>query len=389
MDSASADGPLRIGIGAQVLGKGKGGVETCVAALIGALAELQSPHHFYLYLSPMHPLHAGSLPANFHLRVLPSANPWLERPLWIPLAYRRDGLDVIFLQRALPFWGCPNAVLHLHDAMYATHPELFPSWKRRLLVSIFKRSIRGSAYVVTPSAAAGDDIVRHYDAPPSKIVVVPNAVDAKAFRPAHDPATAREVRARFGLTRPYVACLGAVERNKNLHILIDAFAAFAKEHAEYDLAIVGRWRRETRGGYQQALIAQARGLGLADRVRFTGYVSAEERNIFLANAAMMVFPSVAEGFGLPPLEAMASGVPTVAASIPAVEEVCGDAALLVEPGNVASLNHAMGRLASDVALRNRMIERGRRRAAEFSWERSAEKLLDVLVRTARRRREGR
>ena len=187
---------------------------------------------------------------------------------------------------------------------------------------------------------------------------------------------------RLGLTRPYVAYLGAVERNKNVHILIDAFAVFAKEYPGHDLAIVGKWRNETRGGYQQALMAQASGLGLADRIRFTGYVSAEDRNILLTNADMMVFPSVAEGFGLPPLEAMASGVPTIAVSIPAVEEVCGDAALLVEPGDVASLHRAMGRLASDVGLRNRMIERGQRRVGEFSWRRSAEKLLDVLVQTA-------
>lgn len=374
--------PLRIGIGAQILGKGKGGVETCVASLIGALQELETPHQFILYVSQGHPLDPAALPNNFDLRELPSANPWVERPLLIPLAFRRDRLDVIFLQRALPFWGCRPAVVHQHDAMYVTHADLFAPLKRHILISMFKRSIRRAAAVVTPSSAAREDIMRCYGAPAEKTFVVPNAVDLSNFRPDDGSSATAKILARFSVSRPYAVYLGAVERNKNLAVLLDAFALFARDLPEYQLAIVGKWRQETKAGYYPELQGQIARLGLADKVVFTGYVSNAERRALLAGASMLAFPSVAEGFGLPPLEAMASGVPAIAARIPASEEVVGDAGMLVAPGDPADLAAAMTRVARNPSHRDELIRRGFERVKEFSWKRSAERLLEILERAA-------
>ena len=374
--------PLRIGIGAQILGKQKGGVETCVESLIDALQLIETPHRFILYISKGSPLQSKALPHNFELRTPASNNPWIERPLLTPTAFRHDKLDVIFLQRALPLWGCRPAVVHLHDAIYLTHPELFPRWKRAVLAATFKRSVRKAAMIVTPSAAARADIVKHYGAATEKVVVVPNAVDFSAFGTGDGKPAVTQVLGRFSLRRPYVAYLGAVERNKNLHLLIQAFASFRQHRPEHSLALVGKWRQETRGGYSEELRGLIRANGLGEAVRFTGYVSADDRRCLLAGADMMVFPSVAEGFGLPPLEAMASGVPVVAARIPATEEVCGNAAILVEPNSSSALTEAMLRLGEGERLRAELIARGLNRVNEYSWRRSAEKLLGVLEQAA-------
>jgi glycosyltransferase involved in cell wall biosynthesis len=247
---------LRIGIDAQILGKQKGGVELSVEILIRSLAEIDKECEYFLYVTERHPFQKNELPGNFHLCLQGSAAPLLGRLILLPWYYYRDKLNVIYMQRAATFVGCKVTVLHVHDAMYATHPHLFPAWKRRVLNLLFRWSGRKASAVITPTQASRADIVREYGIDPAKIHVIPDTVDTREVYQEKDSGRIEAVATEYKLRRPYVIYLGAIERNKNVHGLVEAFAKFGEKHWEYDLALVGKWRSETRGGYTDELMEQ-------------------------------------------------------------------------------------------------------------------------------------
>lgn len=368
---------MRAGIDAHILGRQRGGVETCIEALIRAISRQDRENQYFIYVTADHPFSDGELPGNFFLRRLPETPRLVERIALIPYVYQRDRLDVIHLQRVLPPWGCRQSVLHLHDAIHARCPELFPAWKRALLTRTFRASGRKATLVITPTDASRRDIGEAYGIPPAKIAVVPNGIDAARFHPITDAALTRDIFNKHRLRAPYVIYAGGIERYKNVHLLIEAFAAFRREFPDYQLVTVGKWRSETHSGYHGELVARVAARGLENQVRFTGHVAAEDLPVLLAGAHMLVFPSIAEGFGFPPLEAMACGTPAIAADIPTAREVYGNAALLAKPGSVESLAEQMRRMAGDHLLRQNLIARGLERAAQFTWDAAATKLLEA------------
>ena len=366
---------IRIGIDAHVAGKQKGGVETCVVNIVRALARLDRANRYFIYVGPDHPF-GRELPPNFELRRLPVTNPWIERALWMPVAYRQDRLDVLHLHRASPFWGCPRCVLHVHDLMYETRSDLFPRWKRLLLNPVFRRSARRATAIATVSEAAKRDIVGLYGVPPDRVTVISNGVDLSDFGPL-EPGVCAGVLARWNLDGPYAIVLGMIDRNKNVHTAVEAFAAFLTTHPEYRLVLVGRERRETRGGYLDEVLERADKLGCRERVIVTGYVPDAERRALLACADMLLFPATSEGFGLPPLEAMACGVPAVVADTAVAWEIYAGAALYARPLDPADMAMCMKQLADSAGIRDVLVQRGYERCGQFSWDAVAVRLLDL------------
>jgi glycosyltransferase involved in cell wall biosynthesis len=373
---------LRIGIDCHILGKQKGGVETVVEVLVRGLAKCDTENTYFLYVTDKHPFQPGDLPANFHLRLLGSPSPTVGRLLLLPLNYRRDRLDVIHLQRVSSFWGCPNTLLHVHDAMYATNPELFPGWKRVLLNQLFRWSGRRAAQVVTPTEASKADIVRHYGIDPSKVHVMPVG-SVEGLQPEADSVKIDRVLEPFQTQRPYFIFLGAMERNKNAHVLVEAFAEFAKRQPGYRLILVGKRRAETRGGYIQEVMQEMTRHAIQDKVTMTGWVSSEQRRLLLCGATALIFPSVAEGLGLPPIEAMACGIPVIASDVPSIREFYGDAVLSCRANNARDLAARMLELTADPALARELTARGLERARRNHWTNQPTRLLEIYRLTAR------
>jgi glycosyltransferase involved in cell wall biosynthesis len=233
--------------------------------------------------------------------------------------------------------------------------------------------------VIAVSEATKRDIVRLTGTPENKITVIYEAADS-IYRPTDDPEALERVRAQYALPEQIILFVGTIQPRKNLPTLIRAFHGLVEKYkSEADLAIVGR-----KGWLYDDVYRLVEDLGLENRVRFLGRVPTDDL-LFLYNASkMLVLPSYYEGFGLPPLEAMACGVPVVVSDTSVMPEVVGDAALRVPHEDVEGFTVAMWRLLSDDALRADMIAKGEKRVKCFSWERAARETLAVYSMIAER-----
>lgn len=254
-----------------------------------------------------------------------------------------------------------NQVLTLHDLSCLEHPEwyapAFALWNRTVLPVLIRR-VR---HVVVSSEHVRKKVVKRFGLSPERVTVVPGAVDLSRFR--HKHAAKRRSSTR------YVLFVGSLQPRKNLGVLLQAWERVARRFREAHLIISGS------GGpvFRKAALP-----GDLERVRFLGYVPEADLPDLYAGALAFVLPSLDEGFGLPVLEAMACHAPVIAANAGALPEVVGDAGLLVDPRSAAGLAASLEDCLSDSDLRRRLVEKGRERVNAFSWERSAEKMWEVI-----------
>ncbi|HEV2770900.1 MAG TPA: glycosyltransferase family 1 protein [Solirubrobacteraceae bacterium] len=289
-------------------------------------------------------------------------------PIVQPWQVRRFAPDLVHLPRHLvppqPARRAPHVVT-IHDVLPLRAPELFPTVVRANFRLLAPRLARRAARIVTGSNYTRGEIAELLDVPLEHIVVTPYGVDAQ-FRPA--PLEPAHLRARFGIDGPYVACVGTLEPRKNLAGAMRAFARLDDDRV--GLVVVGG--RGWDGGEVTAQARRARG-----RVVLTGHVSDEELVGLLSGARCFLYPSLFEGFGLPPLEAMACGTPVVTSDRASLPEVVGDAALVVEPEDEEALSAALHRVLHEPGLGERLTEAGLRRARAYTWARCAEQTVSV------------
>jgi glycosyltransferase involved in cell wall biosynthesis len=272
---------------------------------------------------------------------------------------------------ALPRARSACLVVTVHDLALLRYPHLGTAALSRFIRQM-TRSVTEAKRVIAVSDATRRDIIDLLGTPAEKIRVIHNGYDQR-FRPLpHTEARAR-VGERYGLSEPYILHVGTLEPRKNLETLISAYARLRRErYIPHGLVLVG-----DRGWKYDPIFQLVDQLGLRNAVRFTGAVPADDLPALYNAADLFVYPSLYEGFGLPPLEAMACGTPVVTSNVSSLPEVVGDAALLVDPHDEGALAEAMARVLSDVELRRHMRERGLERARHFSWERCARETLAV------------
>jgi glycosyltransferase involved in cell wall biosynthesis len=269
----------------------------------------------------------------------------------------------------LPFLRRTPTVFTVHDLAFLERPETHLPYNRLYLSLMMPRFVRAATAIIADSEATRRDVLRHYGVPSDKVRVVYLGVE-QAFRPV-EPAEARaHVDARYGLSGPYALFVGTLEPRKNVRGLLLAYRRLLQGWEEREgeapkLAIAG-----ARGWWYQELFRLARGQGLDTAVRFLGRVADEDLPALYSAAAAFVYPSLYEGFGLPPLEALACGTPVVCSNRASLPEVVGDAALQVDTTRTEDIATALERALTDDELRATLRARGLARAGELTWERT-------------------
>lgn len=367
------------------------GIARLTRELVRAVLMLGTPHQFSLFVmgrpSPGVPISNLINTRELPLRVSPLNDRWLYR-LWfranlpIPVQQFSGQCDLYHatdfvlppLRRDIP------SVLTVHDLSFERDPESAPPRLIPFLKRVVPESARRATLIVADSHATARDLITLYDLPAEKIVVIHSGVDAR-FSPYRDTLYLERRRAyvlkKYALgERPFIFTVGTMQRRKNHLRLVQAFARLVQRNAtNADLVIAGG-----KGWLYDDVSAEVARLGLGTRVRFIGYVDDADLPHLYRAARAFAFPSTYEGFGLPPLEAMACGIPVVTSNVSSLPEVVGDAALQVDPYDVDALAAALEQAVNDEIWRQHAIAQGLARARAFTWQRAAEQLLDVYHR---------
>lgn len=385
--------PRRVGLNLLYLVPGQvGGSEVYARELVGALGRSASETEFLAFANDEGApslAHAG-WPANVRIVRLPVRG--ANKPARIatelarlPLAARRARVELLHslgTTGPIATAGVPH-VLSILDLIYEHYPDTFPTAARLGLRAVVGPAARRADRVVTISEAVKRDVVERLRVPPERIDAVLLGYGAEKARSA--PAPEAALRARFGLgDGRVVLCVSAALVHKNLPRLIDAFATLGEGFDDCRLVLVGHSGRDS-----EALRAHAERAGVSDRVVQTGWIESDELEGLFALATCCAYPSLHEGFGLPPLEAMVRDVPLACSNATSLPEVVGDAAELFDPTDLRAIRDAVARLLSDAGRRAELVERGRERVRQFTWERCAEGVLASYERVLAARRSAR
>jgi len=366
---------MRFSVDAHSVGCHLTGNEVYIRNLLNEFAKLDRSNRFIAYVSK--PDAGSHLPAGVATRWV-SENPFRRLGLDLPMRLRQDRPDLLHVQYTGPLFSRVPLVVSVHDVSFLEHPQYFTRFRSTQLKMTVRRTVEKAAAVLTPSEFSRAAILKHYRLDERKVVVVHNAV-ASEFR-AIDRDTARAlVERKFRIPGPFVLTVGDLQPRKNHLGLLKAFEEVVRAypHLPHRLVFVGKETWSSKELHRAVELS-----GVAGRVHFTGFVEDADLVQFYGACDLFVFPSFYEGFGLPILEAMACGRAVASSNTTAMPEVADAAGILFDPGSTEQMARAIRDVLLDPELRTRLERLGSHRASMFSWERAAERTLDVYTRVA-------
>jgi glycosyltransferase involved in cell wall biosynthesis len=367
---------MRIGIDATALPPQPVGAGNYIIELVRALHTLDSQHEFIIF-AQQHGRELIGSPARtgFEWIDLPDHSP-VRRLIWeqieFPNLLKKQRIDLLHsLHYTRPLRLACRSIVTIHDMTFFLFPHLHTRAKRIFFPAMIRYSARAADALIAISESTRQDAIRILGLPPGKITSVPLGVRPE-FRHVHDQTLKADVRARYHLPEKFLLFVGLVEPRKNLPLLLKSYHRVVSQGTHLPLVIVGRngWM------YEQVLELIA-SLGLTEAVHLAGYVSPEDLPIVYNLADVFIYPSLYEGFGLPPLEALACGTPVITTAISSMPEHIGQAGLLIPPGDEDALTQAIIRLLNDRELKSRLAILGPQQAAQFTWTRTAHQTLQV------------
>lgn len=378
--AAAPHEPLRIGIACFASDGGRSGIGQYLLNVVRRLPELAPADRFVVFAPRRDSGLWGDLGPAVKLELVDDRYDSPLPSLWwhsaaLPRRLRAHACDAVFLpagnRRLGLAYGVP-AVATVHDLSQLHVPQKYDAARMFYATRVLPALIGRQDRIITVSGSTRDDVLCRTRVTPDRVSVVPNGVDLSRYA-EREPDAAQDVARRLGLDQPYLLYVARLEHPGKNHVtLLEAYARLRAAGARHKLVLAGpRWSGA------EAIDAAIARLGLAEHVVFTGFVAGEDLPALYAGATAFVFPSLYEGFGIPLLEAMACGVPSCAANVSSLPEVAGDAALLFDPRDPSDIAHALDRLISDDLLRARLRARGLKRCAEFTWERSAQGVVEA------------
>jgi glycosyltransferase involved in cell wall biosynthesis len=379
---------MRIGLSTSVIGRGQTGIAQYVFALMRAFARHASQHQFALFvLEDDLPLFSFVQPAMTLVPVSERFRPPINNILWhqivLPRLARRQQLDLLHVpsyRRMLWARPCP-LVATIHDLAPFRVANKY-DWKRMFYGRVVARQLaRRQDRIIAVSRNTARDVSRHFRVPAERLTVIHNGVEHDRFCPGSHGEARAFVAQRFGVRQPFFLYLARLEHPGKNHLrLLEAFNQFrAETNSVWDLALAGS---DWQGAH---IIHEAiRRSPFAQNIHFLGFVPEADLPQLYRAAAVFVYPSLYEGFGLPPVEAMACGCPVLCSTRGSLGEVVGNAAATANPEDVSAMKWQLARLAADAALREQLRAAGLTQARRFDWRQTAASTLEVYTRASAR-----
>jgi len=369
---------MKIGINALYLIPGKvGGSEIYLRHLISALGHLDQENEYVVFTN-RESRGSFELGENFRehhcpVRALIRPHRIVWEQLVLPYRARQHRLDLLHSpgSTAPLFLSCPS-VLTILDLIYLHFPETFPALARIWIKFLVYQSARRSSAVIALSRYSRDEILWDLNTAWDKVRVIYMAISAAEASSLPRRERIKTLR-KYGIVFPFILTVAAAHPHKNLVRLLEAFYQLKKKGGKYQLIVVGVKHNR----YFQRLRREISSLDLEEDVIFTDWVPEADKEMIYAEARLMVFPSLLEGFGLPVLEAMAAGLPVACSDVPSLEEVAGDAAYIFNPYSVEEIRRAMEECLSRPELREELVRRGYEQAKKFDWNKTARETLDL------------
>jgi glycosyltransferase involved in cell wall biosynthesis len=356
------------------------GVGTYIRNVVRTLGRLDQNNQYVLIGPSNRLVEFGNLPANFEAIDYPHQDNTARNFFEYQSLIRRFECDLVHVPHLFfsPQYIPCRYVVTVHDLLEHLYPADNNSFQRTLRFYLTRRVLRRAGRVLAVSNSTKNDVTRMFQVPDEKVDVVYNAIDER-FKLGHATDAERQMIAeRYQVNYPFLLYAGSVKPHKNILRVIEAFSALKGELEKEDkfpdlkLIIIGD-ELSQHPDLRRTVVKS----GMTNDVRFLGFVPIDVLRIFYDAAKVFVFPSLYEGFGLPPLEAMSHGTPVVTSNTSSIPEVVGNAAVLVNPENVFDIMRALHRVLLDQALRERLKQRGYEQAQRFSWELSVQRILQI------------
>ena len=374
---------MHIGIDALAAGNEWGGLTTYTRQIITYLTQLYTENHYILFMEK-----GKQVPFiqsdNLSIKLL-DERPYLpnfydSRVVWdqqrIAAGLAQESVDMYFgpVFMAPEKRNCP-AVITVHDLIFMTHPEFSPSGNKTYYGKWGKCSAESAQGIIANSQHTKEMIIRYWQISEDRITVTPLAAGG-TFKPIHDEKKIAEVRQKYGLEAGFILYVGGTFPRKNLSTLLNAYGLIQADlRKEYRLVVL---TGSTNNRAKESVKALISSTNLIEDVVIIDFVSKDELVMLYNAATLFVYPSIIEGFGLPPLEAMSCGTPIITSDVPPINEVVGNAGILVNPVDTLEILQALEKVLLSPGLREELRHKGLQRSKDFSWEEAAKGTLEAF-----------
>ncbi|MDD5194099.1 MAG: glycosyltransferase family 1 protein [Candidatus Omnitrophica bacterium] len=374
---------MRIGIDIYPLSKKFQGISIYLFNLLKYTYFLDKENDYFLYTYPFQSLQLPFAPnEKWHLQMRKgyfrrSATSWMQFAANADL--QNDNIDIFLGPQAILPLNLPPSIktaLIVNDLTFYFYPSTL-KWKNRIIFPLFfKKSLLKASRVITISATVASEIKKIFPVVSDKITSLHSGIEHRDFTVEDKEQAKKHISEKFETSQKYILTVSTIEPRKNIENLLKAYQVFRKKYPSlnYQLLIAG-----AAGWNSSPLYKLYKSLGFSEKeVKFLGYVPQSELAKLYAGAQIFVFPSLYEGLGFPPLEALAAGVPVVASNIPVLKETLADCAYFFDPNNPEDIADSLNAILTDENIRNRLAISGSERIKSFSWERTAAELLDLF-----------